>query len=190
VVLHPYQYYHLYNRSNNSEIVFKSEQHYSLFLTKYVTCLETSFDTLAYCLMPTHFHFLVYVKSEDVDGARKNVGVLLSSFTTYTNLKWGRHGSLFQRHTKSRHVDDDEYLITLMNYIHQNPIRAGLAKSVEEWKFSSYRELAEIESDHGNIHPVRPRLNKELISKCFTSVDEFRKYSSEAVHAVRKGYWV
>lgn len=56
------KYYHFYNRSNNEELLFKSEENYVYFLEKYRYYLGPLFSTLAYCLMPTHFHFLVKIK--------------------------------------------------------------------------------------------------------------------------------
>ncbi|MBM2817241.1 MAG: hypothetical protein HW421_4003 [Ignavibacteria bacterium] len=56
------EYYHLYNRTNNDEALFRSRENYSYFLKKYRYFLDDLFDTIAYCLMPTHFHFLVRVK--------------------------------------------------------------------------------------------------------------------------------
>jgi len=74
--LHPNRYYHLYNRSNNAEIAFKIRENYLYFLKKYRPGLADSLDTIGYCLMPTHFHFLVYIRSEDVHALKKRVGTL------------------------------------------------------------------------------------------------------------------
>lgn len=183
--LSPHQYYHIYNRSNNSEIVFKAREDYYLFLEKYKAYLETLLDTIAYCLMPTHFHFLIYIKSEDIEKVRKNVGILLSSYTTKTNLVYRRHGSLFQRHTKAKLVDDEDYLVTLLTYIHQNPVRAGLVKSIEDWEFSSYRDLISV-----GHHESRPKLKKEIIKEYFSSIEDFEKYSKATIEAIRKEYWI
>ena len=79
----PNKYYHLYNRSNNNEILFKTTENYLYFLKKYRFYLEPLLDTLAYCLMPTHFHFLVYVKTVDTENINFKIGTFLSS---YTNL--------------------------------------------------------------------------------------------------------
>ena len=98
------------------------------------------FDTLAYCLMPTHFHFLVFVRSEETDTLKDAVGLMLSSYTKAINRRYNRHGSLFQLHTKAKLIEKDDYLLTITAYIHQNPVRAGLVKKLEEWEYSSYRE--------------------------------------------------
>ena len=183
--LHPNEYYHIYNRSNNSEVAFKSQKNYSLFLKKYKQYFESDLDTIAYCLMPTHFHFLVYVKTETPEKVNKNIGVLLSSYTRSINLNFGRHGSLFQHHTKAKPVSDEDYLVTLMTYIHQNPIRKKLTKRLEDWEFSSYRDLIGVRND-----PERPLVKKEFIKNHFQSHEEFERFSGAVLETVRSEFWV
>ncbi|MBI3005075.1 MAG: hypothetical protein HYY49_06615 [Ignavibacteriales bacterium] len=183
----PDQYYHLYNRSNNSEIIFKSPKAYRLFLKKYRKHIEEFADTIGFCLMPTHFHFLIYTKSPEVERLTQNIGILLSSYTKAMNVIHKRHGSMFQRHTKAKHVNDDDYLITLLTYIHQNPVRAGLVKKLEDWEFSSYRLFT-------GQSPVEdsdmPLIRRDVITNHFSSIAEFETYSEALLQAVKKEYWV
>ena len=169
--LFPDQYYHLFNRSNNNELVFKSEENYSYFLRKYVHYFQKGFDTIAYCLMPTHFHFLVMVNTKDTDGVRKNLGIFLSSYTKAINVRCNRHGSLFQRHTKAKHVDKERYLITLLTYIHQNPVRAGLVRRLEEWPYSSFFHYAGLRND--------AFLQTGIVRDYFPTVRDFREFSNQ-----------
>jgi putative transposase len=91
------KYYHLYNRSNNKEIVFHEKENYPYFLQQYQEFVSQYFTTFAYCLMPTHFHFLVKVdnESEEVNTA---IGRWLSSYTKAINKRYERQGSLFQKY--------------------------------------------------------------------------------------------
>jgi REP element-mobilizing transposase RayT len=156
------QYYHLYNRTNNEEVLFRSDDNYLYFLKKFRFYFDDYLDTIGYCLMPTHFHFLVRVKSvtsdvqhfesvghltqpEDVVHlASLNISramqTLQSSYTKAINKRFNRHGSLFQSHFKSKFVQNDRYLISLLTYIHQNPIRSRLVEKAEDWKYSSYQD--------------------------------------------------
>jgi len=120
--------------------------------------------------MPTHFHFLVYVKTDQVELLKKKVGLLLSSYTKAINVRYGRHGSLFQEHTKSKRVDKDRYLLKLVTYIHQNPIRAEIAKHLEDWEFSSYRDYSGMRN--GTL------VRKETIQSYFLSVKDFIEFSN------------
>jgi REP element-mobilizing transposase RayT len=58
------EFYHLYNRGNNSEIIFKSERNYQFFLQRWQKYIADLLDVYAYCLLPTHFHFFVRVPEE------------------------------------------------------------------------------------------------------------------------------
>ncbi len=159
-------YYHIYNRTNNEEVLFRSEENYLYFLKKYRFYLEEYIETVGYCLMPTHFHFLVRVRSISEDARvkmsntfpsvghleKQDVGNLISramqtlqsSYTKAINKRYNRHGSLFQAHFNAKSVPSDRYLITLLTYIHQNPVRNGLVKRAEEWLFSSYQDYIDL----------------------------------------------
>jgi len=190
------KYYHFYNRSNNEELVFKSEENYAYFLEKYRHYLEPQLLTLAYCLMPTHFHFLVRVKvmperlnaSDAVKAAdismtvTKSIGLLLSSYTKAINKRYRRHGSLFQTHSKSKQIHDEAYLLTLVSYIHQNPVRSNLAAKPEDWKFSSYQDLIGIRD--GSLP------DREFVRRYFKTARKFRQYSEEVVSSAKEEYRV
>ena len=60
----PNRIYHIYNQGNNKQPIFCKEEHYLLFLRKMRHHILPNVDFLAYCLMPNHFHWLVYVKKE------------------------------------------------------------------------------------------------------------------------------
>jgi len=126
--------------------------------------------------MPTHFHFLIYVKAKETELIKKNIGILLSSYTKAINKAFSRTGSLFQNHTKTKLVTDERYLLTLTNYIHQNPLRIGIVKNIADWEFSSYRDY--IGKRKGTL------IDKTLIMKEFNSIDEFILFSSQKIDKV------
>lgn len=132
--------------------------------------------------MPTYFHFLIYVKSENVEQTKKNFGTLLSSYSKAVNKECNRHGSIFQQHTKAKHIDDDRYLITLLTYIHQNPVRSGLVHSLSDWEFSSYRDFIELRN--GTLP------EKKIINTYFSSAEDFKAFSETMLEHVREKYWV
>jgi len=167
------KYYHLYNRSNNRELLFRERENYIHFLTKYRKYLEEYLDTLAYCLMPNHFHFLIYVKSEEIETLKKKFGILLSSYTKAINKAFSRSGSLFQQHSKSKLLSDENNLLNVIAYIHQNPLRKNLVQKIEDWEFSSYIDYIGIRN--GTL------VNKSLVKKKFNSTEKFRLFSSTKV---------
>ena len=153
----PENLYHIYNRGNNSELLFFDRDNYLYFLSKIRTHLYPLVDILAYCLMPNHFHILVYIPtkshspgdSKSPDELNKRIvsaiAIILRSYTRAINKKHGRTGSLFQSKAKAKSLSENQnYAFTCFHYIHQNPLSAGLVNSMEEWEFSSYQDYAGI----------------------------------------------
>ncbi|RPI63309.1 MAG: transposase [Ignavibacteriales bacterium] len=171
--LEPNKYYHLYNRSNNHELLFRNRDNYIYFLSKYKKYLSPFVNTLAYCLMPDHFHFSVYVKSNDSITLKKSIGLLLSSYTKAINKSFSRVGSLFQQHTKTKLIEDDKSLLTVISYIHQNPKRKNLVNNLEDWEFSSYQDYIGLRE--GTL------VDKTFIQKNFTSIESFKLFSLSKV---------
>jgi len=97
----------------------------------------SGYEIYAYCLMGNHFHLLLKVGKEDLELVVKRIA---GSYVYWYNLKYGRCGHLFQDRYKSEVVEEDPYLLTVIRYIHQNPIKAGLCNCVSEYKYSSYGE--------------------------------------------------
>jgi putative transposase len=65
---------------------------------------------------------------------------LCGSYVYWYNKKYQRIGNLFQDRFKSEPVETDQYFQTVLRYIHQNPVKAGLVNRVEEYKWSSFHE--------------------------------------------------
>jgi hypothetical protein len=120
--------------------------------------------------MPSHFHFLIKIKSEDQKLIRRAIGDTLSGYSRAVNKERNRIGSLFQQHTKSKLIKSEKHLIALIHYIHQNPVHASLVKNVEDWQYSSYRNYVKIEK---SPIPLDTR-----ILKTYSGVDEFIEHSN------------
>lgn len=164
------KYYHIYNRSNNQEELFKNRDNYLYFLSKYRKYLEKYLLTLAYCLMPDHFHFLVHINAgSDIIELKKNFGILLSSYTKAINKVNSRTGSLFQQHSKSKEISDDKTILNVINYIHQNPLRKGLINKIEDWEFSSYRDYLGLRA--GTL------INKDFLYSFISTNEGFKFFS-------------
>ncbi len=145
------QYYHVYNRGNNGEILFLEERNYHYFLKLYAKYLEPVVETYSYCLMPNHFHMLVRVldppdecqSSEDLHSlqASRAFSNLFSTYTKAINKAYSRTGSLFEKPFKRIWVDSDDYFATLVVYIHRNPQNHGFVVDFRDWPYSSYRAV-------------------------------------------------
>jgi putative transposase len=106
--------YHIYNQGNNRDKIFFEEKNYYFFLEKLKTHVIPLTDILAWCLMPNHFHLLVYVTKTEVDlspgttlsrtrtrSLQQSIGIMLASYTRAINQSYNRSGSLFRKETKA-----------------------------------------------------------------------------------------
>ena len=138
-------YYHLYNRGVNKRRIFIDDEDYRVFLNlfkRYLSdkpaydlkkreypWLQPEINILAYCLMPNHFHLLVYQMSEH--GFQKILKNVCGSYTKYFNQKYHRIGPLFQDRYKASIILKDGYLQHISRYIHLNPTE------YRSWPYSS-----------------------------------------------------
>ncbi|MCX6156267.1 MAG: transposase [Candidatus Kapabacteria bacterium] len=136
------QFYHIFNRTNNHEALFRTRDNYIFFLKKFKFYMIDACEVIAYCLMPTHFHFLLYINDELLFPV--NFRKFLISYSKAFNKAYDRNGSLFQQNYKSILIEKQEYLINLATYIHQNPVRSKLVDKAYEWEFSSYLDYIDL----------------------------------------------
>ena len=154
--------YHILFRGINRQQIFEDHEDYERFLSLLKQYQETSgYTVYAYCLMPNHIHLLIKEGNEDLGQSFRRIG---ASFVYWYNLKYNRVGHLFQDRYKSEPVEDDAYLLTVIRYIHQNPVKAGLCREPEEYPYSSF---ASYQSD--------PLVDSSMVFG-ITGQDEFYRY--------------
>jgi Transposase and inactivated derivatives len=146
----PNSFYHIYNRGNDKKLIFHSERNYIFFQKKLKVHLQDFCNIVAFCIMPNHFHLLVYVPEES-QGLNKlpnqsqqvlarKLGTILSSYSQAINKQEGSVGSLFQQKTKAKLLENNQQAIICFHYIHQNPLKANLVNSFSDWPYSSFQE--------------------------------------------------
>ena len=131
--------YHIVFRGVNHCHLFEENEDFEKFLAL-LAALKESLDmkVYAYCLMDNHAHLLIQEKSPgDVIIAMKK---LLGPYALWFNRKYERSGSLIANRYKSTCIQDEGYLFTLIRYIHQNPLVAGIVKHIDGYRWSSYCE--------------------------------------------------
>ena len=130
--------YHIMLRGINQQQIFEDEEDGFRFLetlSKYKE--QCGYEIYAYCLMGNHIHILLKEGKENLTLVLKRIA---GSYVYWYNWKYRRCGHLFQDRFKSEPVEDDAYFLTVIRYIHQNPIKAGICKNIDGYKFSSYNE--------------------------------------------------
>ena len=135
----PADIYHVIARGVGKQLIFEDDRDRRFFMKLLVEALEdSSAELYAWCLMGNHFHLLVHAPISSLAQLMKQV---CGRYAQWFNAKYGRVGHLFQERYKSEPVSDDEYLLTVVRYIHDNPSKAGIAPTAK-YPWSSYREYA------------------------------------------------
>ena len=130
--------YHVMLRGINQQQIFEDAEDRSKFLDTLQEYKEICrYELLAYCLMGNHIHLLIRENGDSLETIFKRI---CGRFVYWYNIKYQRVGHLFQDRFKSEPVDSEEYFFTVLRYIHQNPIKAGLCRRIEDYAYSSYLE--------------------------------------------------
>lgn len=127
--------YHVMYRGGNQREVFHDEEDNRKFLEIFKKYKELfGLEVYAWCMMNNHVHLLIKEGEEPLGVTMKRIAV---SYVSYYNEKYQTAGHLFQNRYHSETVETDEYFRTVLRYIHQNPVKAGMVERADEWKWSS-----------------------------------------------------
>lgn len=182
--------YHIWTHANGSENLFRCENNFEYFLERYRYHIHPVVETFAYCLMPSHLHLMVRVRSEeelvevltskkgklinlqgleDLEGllnkfVNQQFSNLLNAYTKAYNKMYSRKGSLFIPRFNRKLITSDNYFRRLVAYIHNNPVHHGFVASPSEWRFSSW---------HAYLFEKNTHINKQETLKWFGSIENF-----------------
>jgi len=195
------EYYHIYNRGILKNPIFLNEVDRIRFIKLLFVCNSSKpiifklvqgkaldeiergnslVDIGAYCLMPNHFHILLYEKVED--GISLFMQKLLTAYSMYFNKKYERKGPLFESKFNSKHIDTDDYIKWVFSYIHLNPVK--LIDS--NWKEDGISDLTKAESfmkdyEYSSYHDYflgdrseKLILNKDSFPDHFSQLNDFK----------------
>ena len=149
-VQQPGMIHHVIARGNNKENIFRSDDDKTRYLQLIDKYRERDhFKLLSYCLMDNHIHLLI--KQGKVALSRTMQGIQ-QSYTLYYNKKYKSIGHVFHQRFKSKPVDDEAYLLSLIAYIHKNPKVGRLVNDLNDYKWSSHQEI--LKSSKKNLADV------------------------------------
>jgi len=136
-IQYPNAWYHVMNRGRSRTKIFHSPEDYLAFIE---ILREASFQwkvkIAAYCLMSNHYHLLLQTPGANLSRCMRHINGI---YTQYYNRTHRSDGPLFRGRYKSIIVDQDRYLLELVRYIHRNPLRAGLVKRLEDYRWTSHK---------------------------------------------------
>ncbi|MBR1557653.1 MAG: transposase [Prevotella sp.] len=157
--------YHVMLRGVNRQDIFEDEEDYAVFKKQLYRVVFYKDESgrpqpprcaiYAYCLMTNHVHLLVRETIEDLSTVIKRITV---GYALYYNSKYQHIGHLFQNRFRSEVVNDEGYFLTLLRYIHQNPVAAGITKTVEDYRWSSWGEYENYRVGKQTICTIQPVL--------------------------------
>jgi putative transposase len=126
----PGAFHHIMVRGINKSAIFEDDQDRSCFLERLgKNIIETQSSVYAWTLMETHIHLLVRSGRPGISGLMQK---LLTWYAQYYNRRHRRTGHLFENRYKSILCDEETYLLALVRYIHLNPVRAKIVKTMKE----------------------------------------------------------
>jgi len=131
--------YHIVFRGVNRCHLFEERSDFEKLLTLLTLAKEElSLEIFAYCLLDNHVHLLIRENAPgDIISAMRKI---LSPYAYWFNNKYQRSGALISERYKSECVESDRYLLAVVRYIHQNPLRAGITSNIDFYEWSSYRD--------------------------------------------------
>jgi REP element-mobilizing transposase RayT len=163
--------YHIIQRGNNKECIFSNNLHKNYFISKMEEFKETmNFDVYGYVIMDNHYHIVLRRHEKKLSSIMQKLN---NDYSKYYNNFYNRTGHVFQGRYKGILVRDEKYLLSLLRYVHQNPVRANICKNVFNYYWSSdpyYRR---------NLH--RQLVDIDLILNIFssdrkTAIEEYCKF--------------
>ncbi len=128
--------YHIMIRGINHQDIFEDDEDKDRFMQTLALYQEQcEFELLGYCLMSNHIHLLM--KDDNLGISMRKI---CASYVHWYNLKYQRCGHLYQDRFKSEAIENMHYLLTVIRYIHQNPVKAGIVADVSDYQWSSYND--------------------------------------------------
>ena len=128
--------YHVINRGNARQEVFRKNDDYKAFINLFKgACERIAMRVLGHCLMPNHFHLVLWSYSNGDLG--KWMQWLLTAHVRRYHQHYKTSGHVWQGRFKAFPIERDDHLLTVLRYIERNPLRAGLVEHAEDWPWSS-----------------------------------------------------
>jgi Transposase and inactivated derivatives len=125
-------------RGNERKCIFYDDEDRTKFLDiLFNKKLISEYKLYAYCLMANHIHLLMKENKEDIAVCLKRINI---SYAYYFNKKYARVGHLFQDRFRSECIDNDQYMLSALRYIHNNPVKSKISAKPDTYTWSSYND--------------------------------------------------
>ena len=161
--------HHVIARGNEGKNIFRDVKDKEKFLEIFSELIDRyGFVMHAYCLMDNHIHSLVETGNIPLSRLMQEV---LTKYVQEFNRRWERRGHLLQGRHSAILVDRKMYLLTVVRYIHLNPVNAGIVTIPEAYRWSSYREYVGIPEF----------ISSNLVLSYFSSIEDFKRFTLDGL---------
>lgn len=132
---------HIVTKGIKDEFIFYKKDYknkYIELITKYSRKIE-NIKLIAYCVMDNHVHILIYTNNiHDVESFMRKVN---TSYASFYNMSEDRTGYVFANRYHTQIIQNEEHLFLCIDYIHKNPVKAGIVESPYKYAYSSCKQM-------------------------------------------------
>ncbi len=138
-------YYHVLVRGNGKQRIFLDDEDKEKILQIFKKYSDVDLlKLIAYCILDSHAHFLLKIEKYNLSTIMKKVNI---TYAYYYNCKYDRTGHVFYDRFKSACISDQEYILPVIRFIHNDPINDGIVQKHDAYKWSSYKDYVEPNND-------------------------------------------
>ena len=150
----------------NQEYIFDTQKNREKYL-KLIYSNNINVQIIAYCIMDNHAHMLVETDEiQDIEAWMKKSN---TSYAIYYNRSNDRVGYVFRDRYKAQPIKNQKHLYSCIEYIHNNPVKAGMCKNKREYQFSSYSAIYQADQTE-----LQKKVQK-ILSQCMLQREEIQE---------------
>lgn len=163
-------FFHIMVQGINKEYIFEMRNNKEKYL-KLIYSNTKEIQIIAYCIMDNHVHILI--QSENIQDIQNWMKKANTSYAIYYNRVNERVGYVFRERYKAQPIKNEKHLYLAIEYIHNNPVKAGICNRKEEYQFSSYTKIYQ-----ANLAGIQKRM-EEIINLCSLQKENRKKGQAE-----------
>lgn len=156
-------FFHIMTQGINKTSIFDNSQDIEYYINKMnALAKEQEVELLSYCIMNNHSHILI--KANKIENLSKYMQRLNTAYGRYYNKKYNKVGFVFRDRYKSEGIFSERQLYNCIRYIANNPVKAGIVKRPEEYKYSKYPKFNQSVDENYSFIDI-DESNKDLCKK-------------------------